>query len=83
MKNHTIIGYIPDLIFDPTLDYMSEVTPDRIPDLSSNSVAVQMQILNLGAGIGFAHDFALAHFSRDYSCIKNNNPPRACILYGT
>jgi|TARA_B110000977_G_scaffold34956_1_gene46777 DNA-binding transcriptional LysR family regulator len=63
LKNHTIIGYIPDLIFDPTLDYMSEVTPDRIPDLSSNSVAVQMQILNLGAGIGFAHDFALAHFS--------------------
>jgi DNA-binding transcriptional LysR family regulator len=62
LNKHTIVGYIPDLIFDPTLDYMAEVSPERAPDLASNSVAVQMQILDLSAGIGFAHDFALAHF---------------------
>ncbi len=62
LKSHTTIGYIPDLIFDPSLDHMAEVTPNRAPNLSSNSVAVQMRLLDMGGGIGFAHDFALAHF---------------------
>jgi len=71
LKNHNIIGYIPDLIFDPTLDYLSEVTPNRTPNLSSNSVAVQMQMLNLGIGIGLAHDFALAHYPDIIPILKN------------
>lgn len=71
LKNHNIIGYIPDLIFDPTLDYLSEFNPNRVPDLSSNSVAVQMQMLNLGVGIGFAHDFALAHYHNVIPILKN------------
>jgi DNA-binding transcriptional LysR family regulator len=62
LKAHTTIGYIPDLIFDPSLDHMAEVTPNRAPNLASNSVAVQMRMLDMGGGIGFAHDFALAHF---------------------
>jgi DNA-binding transcriptional LysR family regulator len=62
LKTHTTIGYIPDLIFDPSLDHMAEVTPNRAPNLASNSVAVQMRMLDMGGGIGFAHDFALAHF---------------------
>ncbi len=62
LKSHTTIGYIPDLIFDPSLDHMAEVTPNRAPNLASNSVAVQMRMLDMGGGIGFAHDFALAHF---------------------
>jgi len=62
LKDHTIVGYIPDLVFDPSLDHMAQVRPERAPNLASNSVAVQMQMLNLGAGVGFAHDFALAHY---------------------
>jgi len=62
LKDHTIVGYIPDLIFDPSLDHMAQVRPERAPNLASNSVAVQMQMLNVGAGVGFAHDFALAHY---------------------
>ncbi len=63
LKSHTTIGYIPDLIFDPSLDHMAEVTPNRAPNMASNSVAVQMRMLEMGGGIGFAHDFALAHFA--------------------
>jgi DNA-binding transcriptional LysR family regulator len=64
LKSHNTIGYIPDLIFDPSLDHMAEVTPNRAPNLASNSVAVQMRMLDMGSGIGFAHDFVLAHFDQ-------------------
>ena len=81
LKNHNIIGYIPDLIFDPTLDYLSEVYPNRTPDLSSNSVAVQMQMLNLSVGIGFAHDFALAHYPNITPILKDKiNQERAFYM---
>lgn len=59
LQNHPMVGYIPDMIFDSGLDYAQELGPDR-PSLSSNSVIVQLQLLQRGAGIGMVHDFALS-----------------------
>ena len=55
---HRFVGYIPDMIFDKELDYLSEIgiTP---PPLASNSVSVQLNFLRAGAGVGVVHDFAL------------------------
>jgi DNA-binding transcriptional LysR family regulator len=72
LKSHTTIGYIPDLIFDPSLDHMADVTPNRAPNLASNSVAVQMRMLDMGGGIGFAHDFAMAHFDQLETVLAND-----------
>ncbi|MEL7459889.1 MAG: LysR family transcriptional regulator [Pseudomonadota bacterium] len=58
LKAHAVVGYIPDMIFDKELDYLSAVGIDR-PRLASNSVAVQLNLLRAGGGIGFVHDFAL------------------------
>ncbi|MDO6585449.1 LysR family transcriptional regulator [Salipiger sp. 1_MG-2023] len=58
LSAHRIIGYIPDMIFDKELDYLSEIGIDRV-GLASNSVSVQFHWLRLGAGIGMVHDFAL------------------------
>lgn len=55
---HRIVGYIPDMIFDRELDYLADVGVDRVA-LASNSVAVQLNMLQQGAGIGVVHDFAL------------------------
>ena len=55
---HRIVGYIPDMIFDKELDYLSEIGAAAVP-LASNSVSVQLNWLRHGAGIGFVHDFAL------------------------
>lgn len=55
---HAIVGYVPDMIFDSELDYLSEAGL-RAPDLASNSVAVQGQCLRAGAGVGIVHDFML------------------------
>lgn len=55
---HPIVGYIPDMIFDKELDYLSDLGVDRVA-LASNSVAVQLNWIRQGGGIGVAHDFAL------------------------
>ncbi|MEH7826767.1 LysR family transcriptional regulator [Gemmobacter denitrificans] len=55
---HRMVGYIPDMIFDKELDYLSSLGIDRVP-LASNSVSVQLNWLRHGAGVGVVHDFAL------------------------
>ncbi|MEL6596964.1 MAG: LysR family transcriptional regulator [Pseudomonadota bacterium] len=55
---HRIIGYIPDMIFDKELDYLSELGAPRVP-LASNSVSVQLNAIRQGAGVGIVHDFSL------------------------
>lgn len=58
LKHHRFVGYIPDMIFDKELDYLTEIGASP-PPLASNSVSVQLNFLRHGAGIGVVHDFAL------------------------
>ena len=60
LGRHAIVGYIPDMIFDRELDYLAEIGVGRV-SLASNSVAVQLNLLRGGGGIGIVHDFALPH----------------------
>lgn len=60
LADHPIVGYIPDMIFDRELDYLAEIGVSRVA-LASNSVAVQLNLLRAGAGLGIVHDFALPH----------------------
>jgi len=58
LRGHRIVGYIPDMIFDRELDYLSEAGVERV-HLASNSVSVQLNLVRQGAGIGVLHDFSL------------------------
>ncbi|WP_282603013.1 LysR family transcriptional regulator [Paracoccus sp. PARArs4] len=58
LRGHRMISYIPDMIFDRELDYLS-ATGVGTAQITSNSVAVQMQAVRSGAGLGIVHDFAL------------------------
>ena len=58
LRDHKIIGYIQDMIFDKELDYLNETGLGRV-DLASNSVSVQINWVRQGAGIGVVHDFAI------------------------
>ncbi|NNU80760.1 LysR family transcriptional regulator [Halovulum dunhuangense] len=58
LAGHPVVGYIPDMIFDRELDYLSEIGTSR-PEYASNSVPVQLNWIRAGAGIGIVHDFAL------------------------
>jgi len=62
LRRHHLIGYIPDMIFDPELDYLAPLLKGSGAGgarLTSNSVSVQMQAIRGRAGIGIVHDFAL------------------------
>ena len=58
LQAHRIVGYIPDMIFDKELDYLTEIGAGPAT-LTSNSVSVQLNWLRHGAGVGVVHDFAL------------------------
>ncbi|TCL09222.1 LysR family transcriptional regulator [Shimia isoporae] len=58
LREHMVIGYIPDMIFDKELDYLNEAGIDRVR-LASNSASVQFNWVRRGAGVGIVHDFAI------------------------
>lgn len=58
LRSHRMVGYIPDMIFDKELDYLTQVGAPPVA-LASNSVSVQLNWLRAGAGVGVVHDFAL------------------------
>lgn len=53
-----MVGYIPDMIYDQELDYLSAL-PTGHSRLESNSVSVQLQMLRATPSVGIVHDFAL------------------------
>jgi DNA-binding transcriptional LysR family regulator len=57
LPGHRVVGYIPDMIFDPELDYLAEAGIDRVA-LASSSIPVQLALLRQGGGVGIVHDFA-------------------------
>ena len=59
VRGYPVVGYIPDMIFDRELDYLGGLAADGV-QLASNSIAVQLQMLREGGGIGIVHDFALS-----------------------
>jgi len=58
LRDHRLIGYVPDMIFDKEVDYLSEMKVDRV-QLSSNSFSVQFNFVRQGAGVAIVHDFAI------------------------
>ncbi|AHM05386.1 Transcriptional regulator, LysR family [Roseibacterium elongatum DSM 19469] len=58
LRGARMIGYIPDMIFDAELDYLSALGVEHVP-VASNSISVQLQLARAGAGLAVVHDFAL------------------------
>jgi len=58
LKDARMIGYVPEMIFDEELDYLSDLGVTRVP-LASNSVPVQARMAELGAGLSIVHEFCL------------------------
>jgi DNA-binding transcriptional LysR family regulator len=50
--NHRLVGYIPDLLYDPSLRYLDEVHPGLAVTLRSSSINAQLRLLAGGAGVG-------------------------------
>ena len=60
LKDHSLVGYVEDLIFTPSLDYARDIWKGWRSDIEVSSALGQTEAVRGGAGIGILHDF-LAH----------------------
>lgn len=51
-QSHRLVGYIPDLLYDPSLRYLDEIHPGLAVSLRSSSINAQHRLLAAGAGVG-------------------------------
>jgi len=51
LRDHPLIGYMPDFVYAPELDYLDEILPDLTPRLRSSSIDAQYRMVASGAGI--------------------------------
>ena len=62
LARHRLVGYVPDLVISPTLDYAAEFWRDWQARYSVSSALGQVEAVRSGAGIGILHTFiARAH----------------------
>ncbi|HAF40897.1 MAG TPA: LysR family transcriptional regulator [Sphingobium sp.] len=57
LRDHALIGYVPEFIFSPELDYLDEVEAGLEANLRSTSIIMQQRMIAEGAGIGVLPDF--------------------------
>lgn len=67
LLGHTLIGYVPDYIFSPELDYLNEVHAGLEAHLRATSINMQHGMIAEGAGIGILPDFMA---ERDQRLVK-------------
>lgn len=58
---HRLMGYIPELIYTPELDYLSTVIADPRPRFSSTNLFAQMRAVEAGTGLCILPDFMARH----------------------
>lgn len=49
---HRLIGYVPELLYAPQLNYLDEISPGLEATLRSTSINAQYRLVTAGAGIG-------------------------------
>ena len=60
LKQHTLIGYVEDLIYTPELNYTGDFLRDWRSDIEVSTAIGQFEAVRAGAGIGILHDFMAA-----------------------
>ena len=57
LRRHVLVGYVPEHIYAPELDYLSEIEPGLTAQVRSTSINVQHALVAAGAGIAMLPDF--------------------------
>lgn len=57
LSGHRLIGYVEDLVVNPSLAYAAEISRDWKPDFEVSSALGQVEAVRAGAGIGILHAF--------------------------
>lgn len=52
VRDHPLIGYVPDLLYAPELRYLAEIDEGLVPRIRSSSINAQYRLIAAGAGLG-------------------------------
>ena len=52
LSGHRMIGYVPDLLYSPELNYLEDISPRIEARLRSSSINAQYRMLAAGSGVG-------------------------------
>ncbi|MFC5586379.1 LysR family transcriptional regulator [Nitratireductor kimnyeongensis] len=75
LGRHRLVGYVPDLVFSPTLDYAAEISENWNATFAVSSAMGQVEAVRSGAGIGILHKF-IAREHDDLIALNLGNPIR-------
>ncbi|MCO6391091.1 LysR family transcriptional regulator [Aliihoeflea aestuarii] len=75
LPGHRLVGYVPDLIVSPSLDYARQFHPQWEARFSVSSALGQVEAVRAGAGIGILHSF-IARRHEDLVQIETIKPIR-------
>ena len=75
LAGHRLIGYVPDLIINPSLDYANEFWREWETNYAISSALGQVEAVRSGAGIGILHTF-IARSVRELVSIDVASPIR-------
>ncbi len=62
LATHRLVGYVPDLVASPSLDYAAEFSVDWTSGFAISSALGQVEAVRSGAGIGILHSFIARAF---------------------
>jgi DNA-binding transcriptional LysR family regulator len=57
LSGHRLVGYVDDLVANPSLDYAAEIWPEWKARFAVSSALGQVAAVRAGAGIGILHSF--------------------------
>ncbi len=57
LRQHDLIGYISDFIYAEELRYLTEISDDLTPSISSSSINVQRELTRAGLGVSVLPNF--------------------------
>lgn len=57
LRSHRLVGYVEDLVINPSLHYAPELTRDWHPSFEISSALGQVATVRAGGGIGILHTF--------------------------
>lgn len=60
LRQHTLVGYVDDLIYTDQLLYAGEFLKEWRSDIEVSTATGQLEVIRSGAGIGIIHDFMAA-----------------------
>lgn len=61
LTRHRLVGYVPDLVINPSLDYAAAFSPAWEAGFAISSALGQVEAVQSGAGIGILHAYIARH----------------------